>query len=208
MRKPLAEAAGTYALVLCGTGAIAYDEVLGGTLGTIGIALAFGLIVATMVMVFAGVSGAHINPAVTIALATGDGVARARVFPYIGSQLIGALLASLTVRALFPSSVSLGATHPAGAAWISFALELLLTFLLMLVILVIAKRPRWLVALAVGGTVGLEAYLAGPLTGASMNPARSIAPAVITGNMEHLWIYIAAPIIGALAAVGTWRLLK
>ncbi len=201
MNKHLAEALGTFALVFCGTGAIALDEVSEGSLGVTGIALVFGAIVLLMVLAFAPISGAHLNPAITIALAA-DSKARWRsVAPYVASQLAGALCASLLVRYLFPTSSTLGATLPSGAPLLSFALEVLLTFLLMLVIFGVSKSGRTLSAMLIGITVGLEAYLAGPISGASMNPARSMAPALISGRLEHLWIFVLAPTLGALLAV-------
>ena len=131
----------------------------------------------------------------------------AQAFPYIAAQLGGALLASLTLRFLFPENHTLGATFPAGSDVQSFVLELLLTYFLMLVILQVAhgsKETGLMAGIAIGSVVGLEALFAGPICGASMNPARSIAPAVVSGELRSLWLYIAAPILGALAATGTW----
>lgn len=204
MKKLVAEAAGTYGLVVCGTGAIALDASGTVALGVSGIALVFGGIVAAMIFLFAPVSGAHINPAVTIALALSGKFRPVLVLPYAAAQLGGAILASLTVKTAFPASLHLGATIPSGAVIIAFLLEFLLTFLLMIVILASAMRTRVQQAIVIGGVVGLEAFLAGPITGASMNPTRSIGPALVSGHMDHLWLYVLAPICGAMLAVMCW----
>ncbi len=204
MQKYVAEIIGTFALVFCGTGAIVINEITGGAVTHIGIAITFGLIVLSMIYTFGDVSGAHLNPAVTL------GFWALRLFPvkelapYIGSQITGALLASLLLRFLFPSSQNLGATLPAGSDWQSFVLEIVLSFLLMLVIIKVshgAKETGWFAGIAIGSVVLLEAMFAGPISGASMNPARSLAPAVVSGNIGQVWIYLSAPILGALLAV-------
>jgi aquaporin NIP len=207
MNKLVAEALGTFGLVLCGTGACVVDQETGGALGVTGIAIAFGLIVTAMIHVFGPFSGAHLNPAVTLALFFGRYVRGSNVLPYIGAQCIGAVSASLFVRALFPANELLGATLPSGKPWVSFGLETLLTFFLMLVILAPYLRARPAHSVFIGGTVLLEAFFAGPVSGASMNPARSLAPALVSGHLEHLWIYIAAPVLGALVAVPVHHLL-
>jgi aquaporin NIP len=210
MRNYLAEFIGTFALVFCGTGAIVIDQQSGGAVTHVGVAITFGLIVMSMIYSFGDISGAHLNPAVSIAFSI------AKRFPvkllpgYIASQVSGALLASFTLKFLFPANKLLGATIPAGSEMQSFILELLLTFILMLVILRVADggKERSLTAgLAIGSVVGLEALFAGPICGASMNPARSVAPAIASGHLEHLWIYIIAPIAGAVLAVSISRYL-
>lgn len=204
MRNYLAEAIGTFALVFCGTGAIVVNEVTGGTVTHVGIALTFGLIVLAMIYTFGDISGAHFNPAVTTAFWALRLFPAKEVAPYIGSQVAGALLASLALRLLFPTSQNLGATIPAGGVWQSFALEIILTFLLMLVIIRVshgAKETGWFAGIAIGSVVLLEAMFAGPICGASMNPARSLAPAIVSGNLTQLWIYVTAPVAGALLAV-------
>ncbi|MFT4539400.1 MAG: aquaporin NIP [Planctomycetota bacterium] len=210
MRKRLAaEAIGTFALVLVGTGAIVLNDVTGGDVTHIGISLAFGLIVTAMIFAFGGVSGAHINPAVTIGLWRAGRFQRGEVAPYIASQCLGAILASGLLRVLYPMHETLGATEPAGSLAQSFALELCLTLVLMSVILHFATNPlssRISAGLAIGAVVGLEAYFAGPTTGASMNPARSLGPALVSFRFEVLWIYVVATVLGALAAVPLCRL--
>ncbi len=204
MKKLVAEFIGTFALVFCGTGAIIIDQETGGQVTHAGIAITFGLIVMAIIYALGNISGAHINPAVTIAFAIGHKFNFKQVPSYILSQLIGAFLASLTLKYLFPHNATLGATYPSGAALQSFILELILTFFLMLVIMTVAtgsKEQGMFAGLAVGAVVLLEAMFAGPICGASMNPARSISPAFVSGHLQNLWIYITGPILGAAAAI-------
>ena len=204
MKKLAAEFIGTFALVFAGTGAIIINHVSGGVIGHAGIALTFGLIVMVMIETFGDVSGAHLNPAVTIGFAVGRGFPVTEVPRYIAAQLLGALTASGLLRVLFPADVTLGATLPAGPCWQSFTLEILLTFFLMLTILSVtsgSKEKGITAGLTIGGLIALEATFAGPICGASMNPARSLAPALISGNVGNLWIYLVAPILGALLAI-------
>lgn len=210
MRRYAAELLGTYALVFAGTGAIIVNEQTG-ALGHFGVAATFGLIVLAMIYAFGDVSGAHLNPAVTLGFVVAKRFPAAQALPYIAAQLGGAVLASLTLRFLFPDSVSLGATVPAGSAIQSFVLEVLLTFFLMLVILQVAhgsKEVGIMAGIAIGAVVGLEALFAGPICGASMNPARSIAPALVSGELRSLWLYIVAPLLGATAATVSWSWLR
>lgn len=211
MKKYLAEFIGTFALVFCGTGAIAVNEVTNGTVTHVGIAITFGLIVMAMIYALGEVSGAHLNPAITIAFAVNKNFPFKQVLPYILSQVAGAFAASFILQFLFPGSIFLGATLPFGSALQSFTLEIILTFFLMLVILQVAtgsKEQGMFAGLAIGSVVLLEAMFAGPICGASMNPIRSLAPAVVSNHLQHLWVYITAPVIGALAAVIIYRLLK
>lgn len=210
MRKYLAELIGTFALVFCGTGAIVINEVTSGTVSHVGIGITFGLIVTVMIYAFGSISGAHINPAVTIAFAFTDRFDRGRLLGYILAQLAGAFLASGVLRVLFIDNENLGATLPFGSWQQSFILEIILTYFLMLVILFVSqnKSTSQYTAIAVGATVMLEAIFAGPITGASMNPARSLAPAIVSGNSSVLWIYIVAPIVGAVLASFTWVFMK
>ncbi len=210
MRKYFAEFIGTFALVFCGTGAIVINDVTGGTVTHVGVAITFGLIVTAMIYAFGKISGAHINPAVSIAFAVTDRFNEKQVAPYIIAQVGGALFASLILAFLFKEHEGLGATLPAGDWHQTFILEIILTYFLMVVILFVSqnKAVTEFTGLAVGFVVLLEAMFAGPITGASMNPARSIAPALISGNLTHLWMYIVAPVIGALLASGTWFLLR
>lgn len=207
MKKLVAEILGTYALVFCGTGAIIINHETAGAITHPGIAFTFGLIVMVMIYALGPVSGAHLNPAVTIAFTVAKRFPLKEVVPYIMSQSVGAFLASLTLRFLFPANEFLGSTLPAGSEMQSFVLELLLTFFLMLVIIQVAtgsKEQGMFAGLAIGSTVLLEAMFAGPICGASMNPTRSLAPALVSGHLEHLWIYLSAPIVGATLAVGVW----
>jgi aquaporin NIP len=211
MKKYIAELLGTFALVLCGTGAIVINQQSGGTVTHAGIAITFGLIVMAMIYTFGNISGAHLNPAVSIGFTIAGRLPVKELMPYILSQVVGAFLASLLLKYLFPGNELLGTTLPAGTAAQSFILELLLTFFLMLVIINVAtgsKEQGMFAGLAIGSTVLLEAMFAGPICGASMNPARSLAPAVVSTHTQHLWIYLAGPIIGALAAIPVWRYLS
>jgi aquaporin Z len=205
MRKLAAELFGTFALVFAGTGAIVVNAASGGQVTHVGVALTFGLIVLAMVYAVGNVSGAHLNPAVTVGFAVAGRFPAQQVVPYVLAQCAGALLASAALRLLFPEHPNLGATLPAGTALQSFIFEVILTLLLMFVVLSVATgaKERGLMAgVAVGGVVALEALFAGPVCGASMNPARSLAPAVVSGHLEHLWVYLAAPTLGAALAVG------
>ena len=207
----LAEAIGTFTLVFCGTGAVTIDEITKGSVSHAGIAITFGLVVMAMIYAFGEQSGAHLNPAVTIAFAVNKSLPFKKVLPYIVSQFAGALLASLLLHNLFPGSALLGTTLPAETAMQSFILETILTFFLMLVILRVAtgsKEQGLFAGLAIGSVVLLEAMFAGPVSGASMNPARSFAPAIISGHTEYLWIYLSAPVMGALIAVFIHQLIK
>jgi aquaporin Z len=200
----LAELLGTAALVFAGTGAIVINDVSGGAIGHAGVAATFGLIVMAMIYCLGDVSGAHFNPAVTLAFWAARRLEGAKVGPYLAAQTLGALLASGLLRVLFPAHATLGATRPAGPWHQSFILEVALTFLLMLVILSVstgAKEKGITAGIAIGAVIALEAMFAGPICGASMNPARSLAPAVVSGQFGALWIYLAAPVLGALLAI-------
>lgn len=203
LNKYAAELVGTFVLVFAGTGAIVVNDTFG-SVSHVGIAVTFGLVVIAMIYSIGEVSGAHINPAVTIGFWVARRFEGRQVVPYIVAQLIGALLASLTLRVLFLEHANLGATLPSGTWWQSFVFEFLLTAILMFVILRTtsgSKETGVLAGIAIGATVGLEAMFAGPVCGASMNPARSIGPAVISGVVDHLWIYVLATTAGAMFAV-------
>ncbi|MCE3227161.1 MAG: family channel protein [Bacteroidetes bacterium] len=211
MKKYFAEILGTFALVFCGTGAIIINQQSGGAVTHVGIAITFGLIVAAMIYTVGDISGAHLNPAVTIAFWIAREFPAKEILPYIFSQAIGAFIASGTLKFLFPANDLLGATMPAGSEMQSFVLELILTFLLMFVILHVArgsKEQGMFAGLAIGFVVLLEAMFAGPICGASMNPIRSLSPAIVSGHLEHLWIYLTAPVTGAILAVFAWQGLK
>lgn len=208
MNKYIAEAIGTFALVFCGTGAIIINEVSGGTVGHIGIAMTFGFIVTAMIYSIGDISGAHINPAVTIAFAVAGKFPTPQVLPYIVAQILGGVLASGILKLLFPDATSLGETLPVGEVLQSFVMEVILTFFLMFVIINVAtgsKEVGIMAGLAIGITVLLEAMFAGPITGASMNSARSLAPALINLNFAHLWIYLIAPIVGSVIGIFAWK---
>lgn len=210
-RKVIAEFLGTFGLVFAGTGAIVIDQVSGGVITHVGIALTFGLVVLAMVYTFGDISGAHLNPAVTVGFAAARRFSWREVPGYVMAQLCGALAASGLLRVLFPSDAKLGATLPAGAEMQSFILEAVLTFLLMLVILNVstgAKEKGITAGVAVDSVIALEAMFAGPICGASMNPARSLAPALVSGHFEHLWIYLVAPPIGACLAILACRCVR
>jgi aquaporin Z len=211
MKKYIAELTGTFALVFCGTGAIVIDQQTNGGITHVGVAITFGFIVMSMIYALGNISGAHLNPAVSIAFAIAKKFPVKELLPYIISQGLGALLASGVLKVLFPANETLGATLPAGSDMQSFILEVILTFFLMLVILNVAhgsKEQGMFAGLAIGGVVLLEAMFAGPVSGASMNPLRSLAPAVVSGHLESLWVYLAAPIIGAILAVPLYNYLK
>ena len=211
VRKSLAEIIGTFALVFCGTGAIVIDKASGGSVTHVGVSITFGLIVMAMIYGLGEISGAHLNPAVSIAFTLARRLPVSTLGVYIGSQLTGALLASLTLRLLFPADALLGATLPAGAAVQSFVLEVILTFFLMLVIMGVSTGPKeqgLFAGIAIGSVVLLEAMFAGPICGASMNPARSLAPAVVSGHLEYLWVYLVAPVAGAAGAIPIWNYLN
>ncbi len=199
LKKYAAEALGTFCLVFAGTGAIVINDLSGGAITHPGIALTFGLVVMAMIYAVGDISGAHLNPAVTCGFWFARRVRAATVLPYLVSQLAGAFAASALLKLLF-SHATLGATHPAGPMMQSFVLELVLTAMLMFVILGVAVGPKekgLLAGVAIGGVIAFEAMFAGPICGASMNPARSIAPAVLSGTVSDLWIYVTAPILGA-----------
>ncbi|MFZ5554816.1 MAG: MIP/aquaporin family protein [Bacteroidota bacterium] len=192
----------TFTLIFCGTGAIVINNETNGVVTHAGIAVTFGAVVTAMAFAFGHISGAHMNPAVTIALWADKKMNTKDSVLYIFSQIAGALLASFSLFLLFPSDEYLGSTLPSGDPMPSFILEILLTFFLMLGILMTSSGPTAMATPIVAGLiVMLEAWFAGPITGASMNPARSLAPALVSQHTEHLWIYILAPVSGALLAL-------
>ena len=210
-RKFLAEFLGTFALIFAGTGAIVINAESGGAITHLGVALTFGLIVLAMIYTLGDVSGAHMNPAVTLAFSAAGLFPFASVLLYLAAQVSGALLASLTLHFLFPQNVTLGATLPIGSPMQSFVLEFILSAILMFVILNVshgAKEKGITAGIVVGAVIALEALFAGPICGASMNPARSLAPAIVSGNLQHLWIYLVAPVLGMLLAIPPYRLVR
>ncbi len=210
-KQAAAEFIGTFCLVFAGTGAIVVNSVTGGTVSHVGVALTFGLIVLAMIYALGEVSGAHLNPAVTIGFWAARRFPARCVLPYILAQCAGALSASLVLRFLFPQSDTLGATIPRASSTQSFVLEAILTWILMLVILNVSTgaREKGITAgIAIGGVIALEALFAGPISGASMNPARSLAPAVVSLHLANSWIYLLAPTLGALFAVFACRCVR
>ncbi|MFG0333924.1 MAG: MIP/aquaporin family protein [Maioricimonas sp. JB049] len=204
LRKCTSEILGTFALVFTGTAAIVVNDLYGGHVTHVGISLTFGLIVMAIVYSLGDVSGAHINPAVTVAFSIAGRFPLMCVLPYIVAQCLGALAASTLLAAMFPDHGTLGATLPAGEVTQTFILEVVLTFILMFVILNVstgAKEKGIMAGAAIGAAVALEALCGGPVSGASMNPARSLGPAVASNHLEHQWLYWAAPILGATLAV-------
>lgn len=207
----LAECIGSFALVFCGTGAIIINDQTNGQVTHVGIAMTFGLIVLAMIYAFGSLSGAHLNPVVTIGFLISGRFKLQFLLPYVVFQILGALLASLLLQILFPENINLGATIPSGSMMQSFILELILSLLLMLVIINVShgsKEKGMMAGIAVGATVGLEALFAGPISGASMNPARSLAPALVSGNLSQLWIYLIAPVLGAILAAVICKLFE
>jgi len=210
MQKYLSEIIGTFAMLFCGTGAIIINQETNGSITHLGIAITFGLVVMAMIHSLGSISGAHFNPAVTIAFAVAKKFDAKEILPYIISQLIGALLASSTLRLLFPKNVFLGATMPLNNNFQAFVLEFIITFILMFVIVNVAhgsKEQGLFAGISIGATVLLLALFAGPICGASMNPVRSLAPALVSNHLEHLWLYIIAPILGASSSVLVWNYL-
>jgi aquaporin NIP len=208
MKKYRAEFFGTFALVFAGTGAVVANDMTGGAITHVGIAMTFGLVVLAMIYTVGDISGAHLNPAVTGGFWLAGRFPARMVAPYVISQGLGAMAASGALRFLFPTHATLGATFPAGTQAQSFVLEVILTALLMFVILNVstgAKEKGITAGVAVGAVIGLEALFAGKICGASMNPARSLAPALVSGHLEHLWIYLIAPPIGAMLAIPACR---
>ena len=198
-RALFAEAIGTFALVFAGAGAIVVDAKTG-ALGHVGVALVFGLVIMVMIYAVGHVSGAHFNPAVTFAFSLTRHFPWSRAVAYWAAQLTGAVLAAALLRASLGTAGHLGATLPAGSQGQSFLWEVVLTFFLMFVIMAVATDTRAVgeaAAIAVGGTVGLDALFGGPISGASMNPARSLGPALVSGDLRALWLYLVAPPLGA-----------
>jgi aquaporin NIP len=211
VKRPLvAEAVGTFALVFAGAGAIVVDTRTH-ALGHVGVAITFGLVIMAMIYAVGHVSGAHFNPAVTFAFALTRHFPWTRAIAYWGAQVAGALLAACLIRASLGTEAHLGATLPSGSQGQSFVWELVLTFFLMFVIMAVATDTRAVgeaAAIAIGGTVGLDAMFGGPISGASMNPARSLGPALVGGNLQALWLYIVAPLAGAALGALTYQFVR
>lgn len=211
MKKYIAEFIGTFCLLFAGTGAIITNDLNGGVLGHLGVSITFGLIVMAMIYSIGSTSGAHINPAVTIAFWAAKRLPSKEVVPYVLAQLSGAFLASGLLFFMFPEHETLGATLTKGNWQLAFGFEVILSFILMYVILNVShgsKEEGIMAGAAIGATVALAALMGGPVSGASMNPARSLAPAAVSGNMQHWWVYIVATILGTCLSVIACRLTK
>lgn len=207
----LAEFIGTFALVLCGTGAIVFNDTSQFQIGYFGIALMFGITVSLMIFIFGKTSGAHINPAVTLSLWLAGKFEYRSILPYMTVQFLGSFVASYLLSYIFPDHLTLGSTLPHDNIWSAFGIEIMLSFFLMLVIIIfsdISYKFQPYACWAIGMVVLLEAAFAGPFTGASMNPARSFGPAIISGNVEYLLHYMIAAFIGMALCIFTWRIIK
>jgi aquaporin NIP len=206
----VAEAIGTFALVFVGCGAIMVDEDTG-ALGHVGVSLAFGLVIMAMIYAVGHVSGAHLNPAVTFAFALTRHFPWTSVFGYWTAQLAGAVAAAALLRASLGDVADLGTTSPSGSDGRSFVFEVVLTALLLFVIMAVATDTRAVgeaAALAIGGTIALASLVGGPVSGASLNPARSFGPAVVSGELGKLWLYVTAPLLGAALGALAYQLLR
>ncbi len=211
LKKLIAEIVGTFTLVFAGTGAIIVNQQTNGVITHVGIAATFGLAIMIMIFAVGRVSGAHFNPAVTIGAAVAKRFEWKEVAPYIIAQCIGAFIASGALKALFPENAMLGTCAPSGSEMQSLILEAIMTFFLVFVILNSTDKfsPNWVVpAIAIGGTITLDALFGGPISGASMNPARSLAPAVVSGHMASIWVYMAGPILGGIVAAIVYALVR
>jgi len=210
LRALAAEMLGVFALVFAGAGALMVDAQTG-ELGHIGVAISFGLVIMVMIYALGHISGAHLNPAVSLAFAATRHFPWPRVLGYLVAQATGALLAAAVLRGSLGNIAHVGATLPSGSDQQSFLWEVVLTFFLMLVIMAVATDTRAAgeaAAIAIGGTVGLDAMFGGPISGASMNPARSLGPALVSGDLHGLWIYLTAPFVGAVAAGLAYQLIR
>ena len=210
LRAMTAEAIGTFALIFAGCGAIMVDARTG-ALGHVGVAISYGLVIMVMIYAVGHISGAHFNPAVTLAFATSRHFPVGRVPAYWAAQLAGATAAALVLRGSLGDVAHVGATLPAGSGGQAFLWEAVLSFFLMFVIMAVATDTRAVgeaAAIAIGATVGLDAMFGGPITGASMNPARSLGPAIAAGYLGSIWVYLTAPPLGAVVAAATYKLLR
>jgi aquaporin NIP len=211
-RRAAAESIGAFALVFAGCGAIVTEATDPGSLGSVGIAFVFGLIVMVMVYATGHLSGAHLNPAVTVAFTATRHFPRKEAAVYVIAQATGAILGAALLAAVWPSQpAALGTTLPSVGTGSAFVYELTLTAFLMFVIMAVATDTRAVgaaAAIAIGGTVGLDALFGGPITGASMNPARSLGPALVSGELHDLWLYLVAPTLGAALGAFAYQLVR
>ena len=210
MKKYLSEFIGTFILIFAGTGSVIVNQQTGGALGLPGIAAVWGFVIIAMIYAFGDISGTHLNPAVTVAFAADKRFEWKEVPAYLIAQLLGALAASGLLHSLFPENKTLGITQPSGTEMQSFILEVVMTFILMLVILRVsvgAKEKGITAGIAIGGTVWFLVLFGGPISGTSLNPTRSLAPVLVTANFQSLWVYLTAPFAGALLAVLVHRVI-
>ena len=210
-RRLAAEFIGTFGLVFAGCGAIMVNAKTAGALGQLGIAISFGLVIMAMIYALGHISGAHFNPAVSLAFALTRHFPWPRVAAYWAAQLAGAVTAAAILRSSLGGIANVGATLPSGSDGQAFLWEFVLTFFLMLVIMAVATDTRSVgeaAAIAIGGTVGLDAMFGGPITGASMNPARSLGPGLVSGDLEGIWVYLVAPAAGAAVAALAYQLIR
>jgi len=212
IRRAAAEGIGVFALVFAGCGAIVAEAEHPGTLGNVGIALVFGLVIMAMIYATGHLSGAHLNPAVTIAFAATRHLPRSEAIAYVGAQAAGALLAAAALAAVWPSQpAALGTTLPTVGAGSALVYEVVMSAFLMFVIMALATDTRAVgaaAAIAIGATVGLDALFGGPITGASMNPARSLGPALVSGELHDLWLYLLGPLVGAVLGALVYQLVR
>lgn len=204
MKKYTAEFIGTFILIFAGTGSVVVQQQLGGALGLPGIAMVWGFAIIALIYAFGDISGTHLNPAVTVSFAVDKRFEWKEVPAYLLAQFAGALSASFLLHFLFPENKTLGITQPSGSETQAFIMEAVMTFILMLVILRVsvgAKEKGITAGIAIGGTVWFLVLFGGPVCGTGLNPTRSIAPAIVTGNFQSLWLYIVAPFTGALTSV-------
>jgi len=209
-RSLTAELIGTFALVFAGAGAVMVDEKTG-ALGHVGVAISFGLVIMVMIYALGHISGAHFNPAVTLGFALGRHFPWARLAAYWLAQVAGALLAAAMLRGSLGNVAHVGATLPSGSQGQSFLWEIVLSFFLMFVVMAVATDTRAVgeaAAIAIGGAVGLDAMFGGPISGASMNPARSLGPALVSGDLDALWIYLTAPFLGAVLGAFAYQFVR
>ncbi|HEX8516569.1 MAG TPA: aquaporin [Bacteroidia bacterium] len=201
MKKTFSEFICTFFLVFAATGSVVLDNVTGGKITLAGISVITGLAVALLILLFGKWSGAHMNPAVTLSLAANDKFFKKDIIPYVSAQAAGALLASFIMQRIFPASPTLGETLPTISGYWAFSMEFILTFFLMIVILVGARKKLRSEPWLIGGFVALGIFVGGPYCGGSMNPVRSFAPAFMNSNTDELWIYLTGPFAGALCGV-------
>jgi aquaporin NIP len=210
MKRYLSEFIGTFILIFVGTGAVIVNQQTGGALGLPGIAAVWGFVIIAMIYAFGDISGTHINPAVTVAFAVDKRFSWREVPAFLIAQFLGAISASVFLHLLFPENKLLGITQPSGSGVQSFILEIIMTFILMVVILRVsvgAKEKGITAGIAIGGTVWFLVLFGGPISGTSLNPTRSLAPAIVSGDFDFLWIYLLAPFVGALLAVAVHRVI-